>query len=132
MNQTEVGRRLKEVRAALSLKLEEIGEKTGLSKSAISYMETGTKKPSSVYMYELSKQFNIDINWVLTGDGNMFKPDVELNLNFGEDNKTIKELIYYIENVPYARHDILRYFFTFKKDNKNLEKDFNIDTNKRS
>ena len=121
MNQIEVGKRLKEVRVALSLKLEELSKKTGLSKSAISYMENGTKKPSSVYMYELSKQFNVNINWVLTGDGHMFKPDIELNLNFGEDNKTIKELIDYIENVPYTRHDILRYFFTFKNENKKME-----------
>lgn len=120
MNVIEVGKRLKDVRRTLRLTLDEISKKTGLSKSGISYMEIGNKKPSSVYMCELSEQFNVNINWVLTGKGSMFKPEVALNLKFGEDNEIIQELIFYIENISFARHDILRYFHKFKRDNKEV------------
>ncbi len=131
MNVTEVGKRLKGVRNTLRLTLEEISKKTGLSKSGISYMEVGNKKPSSVYMYELSKRFNVNINWILTGTGTMFKPDVELNLNFGEDNEIIKELIFYISNIHFARHDILRYFHKFKEDNENIVKEATAKRNEK-
>ena len=123
MNTKEIGKRLKEVRKELRLTLEELSEKTGLSTSGISIIETGVKKPSSVYMQELSQQLNVDINWVLTGVGTMFKPETVLNLKFGEDNILIRELIFYIENVPFARHDILRYFHKFKRENKDLLKE---------
>jgi transcriptional regulator with XRE-family HTH domain len=130
MDTFEIGKRLKEVRKILRLTLEEISKKTGLSKSGISYMEIGNKKPSSVYMCELSEQFNVNINWVLTGKGSMFKPDVELNLKFGEDNEIIKELIFYIENIPFARHDILRNFYKFKIDNKESVEEANTQKSK--
>ncbi len=126
MNVLEIGSRLKRVRNYLNLTLKEIGAKTGLSPSGISYMESGKKKPSSLYMFELSKKFNVNINWVLTGEGKMTKPDVELNLNFGEDNEIIKELIFYIENIPFARHDFLRNFYKFKKENNELIKKVKI------
>jgi transcriptional regulator with XRE-family HTH domain len=117
MDNFEIGKRLKEVRKALKLTLKEISGKTGLSKSGVSYIESGRNKPSALYMLELSKQFNVNINWVLTGKGNMFQPDIELNLNFGEDNEIIKELLFYLEKIPFARHDILRNFHKFKKEN---------------
>lgn len=111
----QIGKRLKEVRKKTGKSLEKMGEITGLSKSGISDMEKGLKKPSTVYMHALNIKFGININWILTGKGAMSSPDIELNLNFGIDNDIIKNLIFCIEHVDVIRYDILKYF-SQKKD----------------
>lgn len=106
----EIGGRLRTIRKDLGNTLEEMAQITGLSKSGISDMEKGLKKPSSVYMSELYIKFGVNINWVLTGKGTTHAPDIEFDLNFGKDNELIKKLIFCIENIDIVRYDILKYF----------------------
>lgn len=119
-NVEQIGLRLREVRKKLGKTLEQMRDITGLSTGGISEMEKGLKKPSSVYMFALKRRFDININWVLTGVGTMFSPDIELDLDFGEDNKLIQELILCIKNVDIVRLDILSYFSKFKRENPGL------------
>lgn len=116
----QIGKRLKDIRKKLDKTLEQMRDITGLSTGGISEMEQGLKKPSSVYMFALKKEFDININWILTGKGTMFTPDIELNLNFGEYNKLIQELILSVKNVDIARFDILGHFAKFKRNHPEL------------
>lgn len=123
----QIGKRLKEIRKKFGISLDKMGEITGLSKSGISDIEKGKKKPSSVYMHALNIKFNVNINWVLTGKGTMFAPDIELNLDFGKDNEIIKDLIFCIEHVDAVRYDILKYFYEKREENPALLKKINED-----
>lgn len=114
----DIGERLRDIRKRLGKTLEEMTDITGLSKSGISDMELGLKKPSSVYLYALNMEFNVNINWVLTGNGTTFSPDIEFNLNFGIDNNIIKELIFCLNYVGPVRYDILRHFDKIKTEHK--------------
>ena len=119
----EIGRRLKEVRKKIGKTLEQMRDITGLSTGGISEMEKGLKKPSSVYMFALKTEFDVNINWILSGEGTMFSPDIELDLNFGEDNILIQDLILCIKNVDIVRLDMLGYFSKFKRENPGLIKE---------
>jgi transcriptional regulator with XRE-family HTH domain len=113
----QIGRRLREVRKKLGKTQEEMRQITGLSTAGISEMEQGLKKPSSVYMFALKTNFDVNINWILTGEGTMFSPDIELELTFGDDNKIIQELILCVTNLPFVRYHMLKCFLELKREN---------------
>lgn len=106
----EIGSRLKEVRKKLAKTQGDMSKATGLSPAGISEMEKGFKKPSSVYMFQLRMKYDVNINWILTGEGTMFRPTLELELDFGEDNDVIKDMVLAIKRDKSVRYEILVYF----------------------
>lgn len=59
-----------------------LAEKMGIQRSGISHIMAGRNKPSYDFIVSLLKLFpEIDANWLLTGEGSMFK----------EDNEAIRE-----------------------------------------
>lgn len=118
-----IGGRLKSVRRHFDFTLDEISKHTGLSKSGISEIEKGVKKPSSVYMFSLAEKFNININWVLTGRGRMFLPDISFYLDYGIDNEHVLDMLQAILKSRLVRYDFLKYFDRIKKEQPGLLND---------
>lgn len=120
-----IGVRLKQVREELRLTIDSMREITGYAKGHISQMENGIKRASLKYLFALWSEFNINLNWLITGQGTMFKPDLELNLDFGkEDNELVKEMIFYLFNANIVKHDLLRNFIEYKRKNKDVLKEY--------
>ena len=119
INLKEIGERLKETRTKIDRTLSEMKDMCGVAKSTISEMEAGLKKPHHLYLYLLATEFNININWIFSGKGSMFL-DYEIKFDFGQDNESIKELIRLLEKFPLFRYEILRHYFDFKANNKDL------------
>lgn len=116
INTIAIGQRMKRIRVEyLGMSLAQIAQKTGVSVGGISVMELGKKKPYSVYLYALAKEFQIDINWLLTGRGNMLKPAIEIDLNYGKDNDVVQELIAAMEHVHLARYEIFQHFLSIRE-----------------
>ncbi len=67
-----IGRRIKEIRIAKELKQEELAKITGVSQGFISDVEKGKKMPGSGFVISLKRCFNINPDWLLTGEGGMF------------------------------------------------------------
>lgn len=129
LNAKEIGARLKELRTAiLKISLVKMYDATGVPASGISTMERGFMKPSAAYLHGLVKLFDVNINWVLTGKGAPFKPDIEIKLDHGADNETIKEMFYAIENIPAIRYELLKHFLYIKDDSPGY---FNPDRKKK-
>lgn len=63
---------LVETRKKLGLSQGELAKRLGMLQSQYSNYERGTRKPSVEVLEKLVKQFNININYLLTGDGPMF------------------------------------------------------------
>lgn len=117
----DIGARLKEVRKSLRLTLLEMYQATQFSKSIISEVENGKKLPSSIYLFALADIFNVNINYIFTGKGEMFLPEKpQINRDFGVDQEHIDELLHYLEHYDVARYNILTAFAKFKKDHKDL------------
>lgn len=67
-----INERIKEIRLALNLTMEQFGQHIGLKKSAISLMESGKNKPSTQTIYSICREFNVNQEWLLNGIGEMF------------------------------------------------------------
>jgi transcriptional regulator with XRE-family HTH domain len=115
----EVGKRLKQVRETLSLTLTKMEEYSGLSKSQVSAVEKGEKKPSSIYLSALIKQFDININFIFTGKGDMFLHPK----NKTAEEKDIDELFQMMKQVKMLKYAVLGFFHEYKKRNEDILKD---------
>lgn len=86
--QTTIGDRLKEVRTKyLNLSQEEFGNTLGIGRGAIYNIEKGLVEPKESFMQLLCSTYNINREWLETGEGDMFLPmteDEELAKMFGE------------------------------------------------
>jgi len=116
----EIGKRLREVRDKLAKTVRQMSQVSGTSIGSISGMEKGRLKPTFPYLHCLVVSFNVNLNWVITGEGSMFPSAVELDLDFGKDNVNIQELIDWMLKDDRIRYEILLTFLKFKNDNPKL------------
>lgn len=70
-------KRLKEARKALGLLSKEAAERLGLSTGAYSDIENGRNQISSKVSIQLVTDLGINLNWLLTGEGEMFLSELE-------------------------------------------------------
>lgn len=66
--------RIREVRKHYNLTMEEFGARIGTTRSTISCYENGTRNPSNAVLLSISKEFNIRLEWLQTGEGEMKDP----------------------------------------------------------
>lgn len=109
----ETGKRLKEIRKKHNITIWQLSEKVGLSKAMISETESGKNKPSPNLLLGLIKLFNVNINWVLTGEGDTYqKPgDAEQKAAVeGEFTDLYYDLLWHLENTPVVRYALMGFF----------------------
>lgn len=66
-----IASRLKALRKHHRLTQESFAESVCISRKTISEIENGKKKPSRLLLLGLENRFGADINWIITGKGNM-------------------------------------------------------------
>jgi len=67
-----IGKRLKSIRTALNLTLTAFAKSLKIGKSSLSKLENELTVPSTQTYISLMKRYNVNANWLLTGDGEMF------------------------------------------------------------
>jgi transcriptional regulator with XRE-family HTH domain len=73
--------RIKEIRTRLGMSQVEFSERIFVSKSFYGDIEIGKKKVNDRIIFIVSKQFNVNIEWIKTGEGEMFTntpPDIRV------------------------------------------------------
>ena len=65
--------RLKELRKTLKLSQTKFGEGIGVGLGVIRNLEDGITEPSTALVDLMSKVYNVDVVWLETGDGEMFR-----------------------------------------------------------
>ena len=73
--------RVKELRKALGLTLDKFGERLGVGKTAISKIENGDRSVTDQMFKSICREFNVNENWLRTGEGEMFVPVSTFNLD---------------------------------------------------
>lgn len=116
----QIGQRLKIVRKRLSLTLVKMEEIAGFSKSLIAAAEKGEKKPSSVYLFHLLKQFNVSSDYILLGEGDMFRD----RRDESEEEKELEDFFSMMRNVKMVRYSVLGFYYEYMKRNEDLIKGF--------
>lgn len=65
-------KRIKEIRKALGLNQEDFSKKIGLSQSSLAMIEVGKRNFSDKHIKLICSTFNINEQWLRTGNGDMF------------------------------------------------------------
>ena len=68
-----IGKQLKELRKTLNLKQYEFAEKIGSTQNSIANYETDKRNPSAAAINNICKTFNVNEDWLKTGQGEMFR-----------------------------------------------------------
>ncbi len=91
------GERLKKLRTTKGLKQKEFAELLGITVSYLSQIENGEKGMGLDTLILLSGKFGANINWLLTGEGPMFREDTEGHQDrikqLERENKILKDMI---------------------------------------
>lgn len=77
----KINTRIKEVRKSLQLTMDQFGEKIGLSKSGISSIENGNRNVTPKHIKLVCAEFNVNEEWLRTGNGEMFKQEKNYSLD---------------------------------------------------
>lgn len=88
--------RIKKLRKELNMTQDEFSSKIGLSRNFIAQLETGAKKPSDRTVADICREFNINENWLRTGEGEMHfsvNQDERFAANLGKIQRTDDETI---------------------------------------
>ncbi len=72
--------RIKELRLKLNMTQEEFGKKIGVTRSAISYLESGRSKLTEKMLFLICITFDVRKEWLKNGTGSMF-----ITLTVGEE-----------------------------------------------
>lgn len=70
MNQ---GERVKKIRKALNLTLEKFGAKLGVSKSAVSNIESGSRGLTEQMIRSICREYQVSEEWLRNGNGEIFQ-----------------------------------------------------------
>ena len=66
--------RLRELRKTLNLNQTEFGNMIGVKQSTITGYETGKRIPLDSVIFSICREFNVNENWLRSGEGDMFLP----------------------------------------------------------
>ena len=64
--------RIKKVREILDLTQEEFGRRIGSARNTIANYENGNRNPSNSVILSICREFDINEDWLRTGEGEMF------------------------------------------------------------
>mgnify|MGYP002627251070 CR=1 FL=1 len=67
-----LGERLKQIRTDKNLTQSEFGKLIGVTKQAIANVECGHSNPSIEFLNQLIEIFSLNINWLISGKGEIF------------------------------------------------------------
>ena len=73
--------RIKKLRKALDLTQQEFADKLGIKRNTVATYESGKSKPSDAAVVLLCKTFNVNEEWLRTGEGDMFNATSEALLD---------------------------------------------------
>lgn len=124
----DIASRLKLIREQLGLKQKDFAEKLNISGPTLSDLEKGKYKPGHELYYNISKEYNVNLYYLLFGDGEMFASPAgetaERIEKLAEENSEVRKFLRYFERSKIFRFRILSYFNAVLIDDKeSIEKE---------
>lgn len=78
-----INQRIKQIRKSLNMNQTDFGARIGVKQGTITGYETGIRTPTDAVILSICREFNINENWLRTGEG-------ERNLVLSEDDELMK------------------------------------------
>ena len=75
----------RKIRKELDISAQKMADTMGVSRGAIVQYETGKRKPSYEFMEALYKFYNVNLNWLVSSNGEMFMQAKETSDSIDEE-----------------------------------------------
>lgn len=122
----EIGIRIQMVRKTLNLLQKDFARSLDISNASLSEMEAGNAKPRFELLYNITKRYNINLNYLLHGEGEIFMPNEISRQSAFEINPGhrdfFKEFFYYFNCSYLVRTAMINYFRTYILEKESLIK----------
>jgi transcriptional regulator with XRE-family HTH domain len=93
-NKMEIGNRIKELRLYKGLSYDDFAMVCGVSVRSQRMYESNNTAPTAEYCKEIAEKFtDIDMNWLLTGEGEMLKAKKVKNEEFSDEDIQILRML---------------------------------------
>lgn len=93
MKDDSLANRLKMIRESKGLSQEKFSRELGITQQTYSLMENGQRSPNIKVFKILAERFNVNLNWLVTGYGGMFREFVENAEFYEKKNKELSEIV---------------------------------------
>lgn len=122
MLKVDIGRRLIKLRNRFGYKQQQMADQLGMAPISLNRIERGTFFPSAVTLNEIAVKFNVSLDWLFYGKGNMFmgKGEGETNKSGDIFERDIEEMVYLMRQIPLVRYAMMDHFQRFKVDNRTV------------
>ncbi len=109
-----IGERIKLIRDKLDITQEEFSKKLGTTRNTITNYEAGRREPMEATIKSICREFNVNYDWLKSGDGEMFDalPETlvdELAEEFSLDDLDRRIICAYLQLSEADRGAIKRY-----------------------
>lgn len=111
--------RIKELRKALGLTQNDFGVRLGLAPNTITNYETGRREPSNQIIIAICREFNVNEEWLRTGEGKMFQDLSQGELAarvvgeaLADDNKFIQSVFISLGRLTQTEWKVVEKFIT--------------------
>ena len=116
-----IGDRFKALRSELNLRQSDFAAKLGISSAALSKIENNlTVNPRTEIVNQLIHEFNVNMEWLFSGTGEMFA-----NSEIHEDNSTIDEYRRKTIELQEELSNVQKKLINEIEENKMIRKEFN-------
>lgn len=88
-----IGERIKKLRKVLNLTQQTFAERLEIKRNTIAIYETNRSAPSNAALNLICREFNVNENWLRTGEGEMFAPNAENDLKAYLSSKGVSKKI---------------------------------------
>ena len=122
MLKIDIGRRLIKLRNRFGYKQSQMAVELRMAPISLNRIERGTFFPSALTLNEIAVKFNVSLDWLFYGKGNMFLGKQESEKNKGENvfEWDVGELVYIMRQIPLVRYAMMDHFQRFKVDNRTV------------
>ncbi len=113
----EIGLRVQSVRKKLNLMQKDFARALDISNASLSEIEAGHAKPRFEMLYNITKKYKVNVNFLLHGEGEIFMPE-EISRQTGiriqpGHRGFFKEFLYYFNCSHLVRTAMMNYFRTY-------------------
>ena len=108
-----MGNRFRDIRLKLGITQDELAERFEVTRTTISLFETGKKGPSLELLYRMIEDFDINLKYLLMGEGEMFNIKTVgsfLNISADQFNEDDQQFFSYYIASPIIRLETLTRF----------------------
>ena len=118
----DIAKNVKAIRQALGKSVMEMSRLTHISRTYITDFERGNKIPTTKYIRYLYEEHRVNANFILSGDGPMFRPKHGeiLPVDFGPHQSEVEEMVWCMQKFPHALLHQIQSYIEYKLKYKQL------------